>query len=175
MKLKEDILFNIDLLNNNCCSICLEDFKEGDIACILSCYHIFHKDCLIPWLKKNNNCPNCRLIENVNINNLVKKNILRIKKDICVGGKYYLNIDIIDKLDNKKLKILLRRYDINFNYCLEKNDFLNLIKNEIFFENKNIKFLQNYLKKHNINYEYCLEKSDLLKLCRVMRIIERLY
>ena len=50
-----------DELPDNICSICLDDFKEDDILKKLNCEHIFHKDCLEPWLNNNNrNCPLCR-------------------------------------------------------------------------------------------------------------------
>ncbi|XXG59580.1 hypothetical protein AAC387_Pa04g1640 [Persea americana] len=43
------------------CGICLEDFKEGDPCRILpTCKHMFHLDCVDPWLKKEKWCPNCR-------------------------------------------------------------------------------------------------------------------
>ena len=60
---------NIDSLNtlivcnelpDNNCSICLEDFKDEDILKKLNCNHIFHKECLTPWLNDHNNCPLCR-------------------------------------------------------------------------------------------------------------------
>ena len=50
-----------DELPDNICSICLDEFKEDDILKKLNCEHIFHKDCLEPWLNNNNrNCPLCR-------------------------------------------------------------------------------------------------------------------
>ena len=62
---------NVDNLNtlilheelpDECCSICLEDFKSGDNIKKLNCTHIFHKECLQPWFNDNNNrnCPMCR-------------------------------------------------------------------------------------------------------------------
>jgi len=47
------------------CSICFEDFKEGDKCTMLPCptNHVFHSsdDCsVIPWLRRKNNCPLCR-------------------------------------------------------------------------------------------------------------------
>ena len=42
------------------CAICLEDFKGPDIIkAFYKCEHIFHKKCLLDWLKKNNKCPLC--------------------------------------------------------------------------------------------------------------------
>ena len=60
---------NIDNLNtlllcnelpDDLCSICLEDFKEGDKIKKLNCNHVYHEECLIPWLNKNDYCPMCR-------------------------------------------------------------------------------------------------------------------
>jgi hypothetical protein len=47
----------------SCCSICLDDFVEGDLICwskIPSCKHIFHQQCLLPWLLLHDSCPSCR-------------------------------------------------------------------------------------------------------------------
>lgn len=35
-------------------------FYEGELIRRLPCKHIFHEGCVIPWLAKNNRCPNCR-------------------------------------------------------------------------------------------------------------------
>ena len=47
------------------CTICLETYRDGD--CIAyshnpSCHHNFHKNCLVEWLKRDNDdcCPICR-------------------------------------------------------------------------------------------------------------------
>ena len=42
------------------CVICLEDFKNGDKACVLPCVHIFHTNCVKEWLKTKNFCPICK-------------------------------------------------------------------------------------------------------------------
>lgn len=49
---------NIDALQ--CCSVCLEDFACGDRANKLRCSHVFHAQCLVPWLLMKNTCPVCR-------------------------------------------------------------------------------------------------------------------
>lgn len=43
------------------CSICCEDFNEGEEIRKLKCRgkHIFHMDCIDKWLNKRNKCPNC--------------------------------------------------------------------------------------------------------------------
>lgn len=46
------------------CSICQTQMKKGEMICRLPCQetvsHAFHKDCISPWLERNNTCPNCR-------------------------------------------------------------------------------------------------------------------
>ncbi|XP_041989713.1 uncharacterized protein LOC121741084 [Salvia splendens] len=41
------------------CSICLEDYDEGDDLGILDCKHEFHKSCIEKWLLLKNTCPIC--------------------------------------------------------------------------------------------------------------------
>lgn len=43
------------------CSVCYENFKKGCKIRKLPCKHIFHDQCIMPWLEKNSTCPNCRL------------------------------------------------------------------------------------------------------------------
>ncbi|WVR07511.1 hypothetical protein IAU60_004553 [Kwoniella sp. DSM 27419] len=42
------------------CPVCKDDFAVGDQVVRIPCAHIFHPDCLVPWLKTNGSCPVCR-------------------------------------------------------------------------------------------------------------------
>jgi len=42
------------------CPVCTDTFKKGQEARKLPCKHVFHDDCIIPWLEKHNTCPLCR-------------------------------------------------------------------------------------------------------------------
>ena len=42
------------------CSVCWDDFKLEEEVRQLKCEHIFHEDCIIPWLELHNTCPVCR-------------------------------------------------------------------------------------------------------------------
>ena len=55
-------LLNIDKLSpeKKTCIICLENFKESDKIINLSCFHMFHNNCIRTWLNDNNNCPLCK-------------------------------------------------------------------------------------------------------------------
>jgi hypothetical protein len=44
----------------NDCSICLTDFQSTSVVSKLPCQHVFHQDCLTPWLEKSSSCPVCR-------------------------------------------------------------------------------------------------------------------
>jgi len=54
--------------NNNTqlneCSICLEPYGKGDSICVSKspeCQHMFHKQCIVEWLQKQDHCPLCRV------------------------------------------------------------------------------------------------------------------
>ena len=42
------------------CTVCQEEFALGNKGMLLPCGHIFHKECLTPWLTSHNTCPVCR-------------------------------------------------------------------------------------------------------------------
>lgn len=42
------------------CTICIKGFIKGEVIRLLSCKHIFHDKCIMPWFEKRSCCPNCR-------------------------------------------------------------------------------------------------------------------
>jgi hypothetical protein len=42
------------------CSICLSAFEDGDFVVCLPCCHIYHDQCLTPWISLCARCPLCR-------------------------------------------------------------------------------------------------------------------
>lgn len=42
------------------CSVCWEDFKIDEKVRKLPCSHLYHEDCIVPWLNLHGTCPICR-------------------------------------------------------------------------------------------------------------------
>jgi hypothetical protein len=46
---------------NTMCSICLEEYADGEVLRVLPCNHNFHTCCIVPWLTEQQaNCPLCK-------------------------------------------------------------------------------------------------------------------
>ncbi|XP_073286617.1 E3 ubiquitin-protein ligase RHF2A-like isoform X2 [Primulina huaijiensis] len=44
---------------DDACSICLEDFSDGDPSTVTSCKHEFHLQCILEWCQRSSQCPMC--------------------------------------------------------------------------------------------------------------------
>ena len=65
------------MLNNDFCTICLEQYKENDQICRSrnrECLHNFHLDCMMNWLLRHDECPICRSVYLDKIDESYKEN-----------------------------------------------------------------------------------------------------
>ncbi|KAK6233977.1 hypothetical protein QUC31_006383 [Theobroma cacao] len=44
------------------CSVCLEEMLTGSQVTQMPCFHVFHGDCIVQWLKTSHMCPVCRFM-----------------------------------------------------------------------------------------------------------------
>ena len=112
------------------CVICITEFQKDDTVLSLPCLHIFHKECIVNWLKKNSSCPLCKyevsLVLDIEINPIKEKiinpreqllNKLSHGKEVVSSKLKWLAKHIINKSKevNDKIHDILKKSPLNKN------------------------------------------------------------
>lgn len=101
------------------CVICIEEFQKKDIVVSLPCLHLFHKQCIINWLKKNSSCPLCKYEvvydKELETDDEKKINLFNFKLDSkSIEEKFSQSKEYInDKFKKMKNKIITKKEQIN--------------------------------------------------------------
>merc|ERR1711998_539407 len=62
----ENVIANLSVVifkdqeNCSCCVVCCGSFSRGEETAALPCGHLYHRECIVPWLQRQNTCPTCR-------------------------------------------------------------------------------------------------------------------
>ncbi|KAJ9147553.1 hypothetical protein P3X46_029703 [Hevea brasiliensis] len=57
------LMFRIGIIgiqDSKNCTVCMEDFEDGDDLIQMPCSHLYHEDCIVKWLMSSHLCPLCR-------------------------------------------------------------------------------------------------------------------
>ncbi|XP_073999375.1 E3 ubiquitin-protein ligase goliath-like isoform X2 [Rhodnius prolixus] len=75
---------------SDCCPVCIEHYKVNDTIRDLPCSHVFHKNCIDPWLLEHRTCPLC------------KKDVLRLCGFVFTGSQEsILPVDMEEGLEDQ--------------------------------------------------------------------------
>jgi hypothetical protein len=170
--LNDSTLSELDIKMCSACSICLEDFKIGEKACITSCGHIYHKECLEPWLNniKKYNCPVCK--KNFTTDRINTEAIDRWKNTANEQNKLGTNPNTIKNMSIKTLKKILTDHKYDLRGICEKKELIDMV-HELFHDKLSIKDIKKTLDEKNISYKGCLEKSEFIRLLEVALLYDK--
>ena len=171
-ELNESTLSNLDIKQCDKCSICLENFEIGEKACITSCGHIYHKECLEPWLKniKKYNCPVCK--KDFTTDSINKEAIDRWKNTANEQNQLGAKSDSIKNMSVKTLKKILIDHGYDLKGIIEKSELIGMV-HDLLYKKLSIIDIKKILDKRKISYKGCLEKSEFIRLLEVALLYDK--
>ncbi|XP_072966957.1 uncharacterized protein [Typha angustifolia] len=105
------------------CTICLEAFVPSEQVLVTPCNHMFHKDCIIPWVKSRGQCPVCRFVlykrseTSFSQNNNSNNNNSSRSSNNDTSSNYYITTNTPDFGDDTlELLALIRAMEEAFNW-----------------------------------------------------------
>lgn len=160
--------------NNKECLICLDENSLGGKAVKLNCGHLYHKECIIEWLRKQGSCPVCRYeVESSDIMYERKR-----KQRMNATRKLRMRRDELRDKKIPELRQLARQLSIDISSCIDKREITDLLfaQEDKFdftegvpiqkidgedFQNMTVKQLRQLLLSFGISDEGMIDKDEL--------------
>ncbi|KAG2373983.1 hypothetical protein C9374_011648 [Naegleria lovaniensis] len=172
-----------DASNTQSCAVCLCEFEEQEVLTRLPCGHVFHKDCIMPWIKDHNSCPTCRY-ELATEDPEREAARLKNMKDRFGGEHGWKVFEISNKIENvlNKVDEFVTNYQCkkqnqehvtNENLEIQKNQDLRTLQRldgelmNLTIELDNLEFQDNsWIKKQR--------KAQIVKIQSILRVLDQL-
>jgi Zn finger protein HypA/HybF involved in hydrogenase expression len=109
-RLRNSVLDLDVLCSQPSCPVCSEEFSVGVTVLKLPCTHVFHRECVFPWLEQRQNCPICRAELSGEVPSLTEIEMLEIDEiDERLRG---MNVEVLDAKSKEKnvLAALLHKH-----------------------------------------------------------------
>ncbi|KAL5280944.1 RNF115.2 family protein [Megaselia abdita] len=102
------------------CIICREDIRINGTGSCIPCGHIYHAECLIPWLKSHQSCPICRMKSTID-----DLQILQIddeeKKDGLPNDEIHTIAKLVEKAKEENSFVIVNPTNAEFPYIPPNN------------------------------------------------------
>ncbi|KAM9410796.1 E3 ubiquitin-protein ligase RNF128a [Pholidichthys leucotaenia] len=100
------------------CAVCIESYKAGDVMTVLTCDHIFHKNCIEPWLLEKRTCPMCKCdilkalgVEEDRKDSIIAESPPEVSVVTVVGGDAMYEVPLTDPGSSSDPESHQHRYD----------------------------------------------------------------
>lgn len=173
LEAKESTLTELDVKMCDKCNICFEEYKVGGKACITSCGHILHKECIEPWInqKQKNQCPVCTSI--FTFGDVSRETVNRWKKEADEQNKLGVSTeDNINKMSVKEMKEILKTHGCSIIGINEKSELQDKVR-DILHNKLSIKEIKKILDSKKISYKGCIEKQEFIRLLEVALLYDK--
>ncbi|KFV91579.1 E3 ubiquitin-protein ligase RNF128, partial [Eurypyga helias] len=81
------------------CVVCMELYKPNEVVRVLTCNHLFHKNCIDPWLLEHRTCPMCKcdILKVLGVEMDVEEEAVSVQATVSSGTS---NVSTVNEEDN---------------------------------------------------------------------------
>ena len=116
---------------NSDCAICLENFRVGDVVAFgraeaSDCHHPFHRECILLWFTKRNDCPKCRelILKSENENEDIEVGINKESTFVEQSKVFVIFNNLVTQVRKVSFSLAASTFDSAESEMLEEEDSL---------------------------------------------------